>query len=77
MTAEKKWVRGFFDQSKYGFRIKLHKDAIEKIKSGEWKPVGEFYQIEVGQKKNGTGYYLAEDNWAPDPNYKKRSHEGS
>lgn len=72
MNAEKKWIRGFFDPSKFGFRLKLHKEILDKMKSGDFKPVGDFYQIEVGQKKNGTGYYLAEDNWAPDPNYKSQ-----
>lgn len=72
MTKEKKFIRGFFDPSKYGFRLKLHKELLDRMTSGDLKPVGDFYQIEISQKKNGTGYYLAEDTFVPDPNYKPK-----
>lgn len=62
---QKKFIRGFFDATKYGYRMKIHKDAIAAITRGEWKPVGDFYQIEIGTKRDGTGFYLAEDNWVP------------
>ena len=65
MSKEKKFVRGFFNESKFGFNIKLHKDAIAAIKDGSWAPVGEYYQISVGKKRDGSGYFMAEDDWAP------------
>jgi hypothetical protein len=71
LKKEKKFIRGFFDATKFGYRMKIHKDAIAAASKGEWKPVGDFFQIEVLAKRDGGGYYMAEDNWAPDPNYKK------
>jgi hypothetical protein len=61
----KKFIRGFFDATKYGYRMKIHKDSLGAITRGEWKPVGDFYQIEIGTKRDGTGFYMAEDNWVP------------
>lgn len=69
MNKETKFVRGYFDPNKFGgFKIKIHKDAIARINSGEWKPVGDYYNIEASQKKDGTGFYMKEDNWTPNQN---------
>lgn len=62
---ETRFVKGYFNESKYGYKIKLHKDAIQEITNGGWKPVGDYFQIEVSKKKDGSGYYMKEDTWAP------------
>lgn len=63
---DNRFVRGFFNQNKFGYKIKIHKDAIKEILENRWTPVGDYYNIEVKEKKDGTGFYMKEDYWTPD-----------
>lgn len=62
----KKFIRGFFDKGQYSdYSIKLHKDFLNMIKNGEWKPVGDYYNFKAKQKRDGSGFYLEVNEWDP------------
>lgn len=61
-----RFVRGFFNKGQYGYKVKIHKDAIKEINEGRWTPVGDYYNVEIKEKKDGTGFYMKEDYWTPD-----------
>lgn len=72
MAQEQKFLNNsFFKESKYGFKISIDPEALKSLKLVNGK-----YQIEAKKSRTGDKWYMVEDTWAPDPNYKKQPSYG-